>query len=101
MQYIVKWLIITIVSIPCPDYGKTDKFGRVINPNVSCLVMHVKLDTAYHSQVFLSRLVATEFYSELVQERDRQGVSIFAEELGISDVKLDSTTVISGPIEKN
>jgi len=85
--YTVKWCLYYTVQDPCPDAGKTDKFGRV--SSYGCLVYHCHTESKCDSSKFLKRKEAIQFYNEAKKESGSNPIF----KTGIQDVKIDSVWV--------
>ncbi len=85
-EYIITWVISTLVSMPCPDANKTDAYGVRINNYQSCAVYHFRLDNDTLSKKFTNRDLAIEFYNGA---KNRVTVSIS----GITSTRIDSVKI--------
>jgi len=66
MKYIVSWILITMVQIPCPDADKKDEFGRISMTNCSVNHCRIERDTLY--KYFSDGVLAREFYLKAKKE---------------------------------
>jgi len=65
-KYVIFWVLITTVRIPCPDANKTDEFGR--RSFYGCLVNHCRIQIDTLSKYFDQRMEAIEFYNMVLKE---------------------------------
>jgi len=87
MVYIVFWTLVVVKSIPCPDAGKADEFGRV-NNNISCSVNHLKFEQKEMSKYFHTKDSAIVFLGRVTEEENKSGILNFGDR--IENPKLDS-----------
>ncbi len=85
-KFIVTWVLLTTVQIPCPDANKTDEFGRT--SNLSCAVYHCKIVSTNKSKEFTDREKAFEFY-----KRASEGNKTMWFNSDIVNVKIDSVFI--------
>ena len=87
MRYIIFWTLITLVPTVCPDYGRKDDLGRVINPGISCAVMHFRTEKESLSKVFYNRDSASAFYKVVINESKKEQ---FFQQNSIELIRIDS-----------
>lgn len=79
--------MVTLVPTVCPDYGRKDDLGRVINPGISCAVMHFRTEKESLSKTFNNRDSANSFYKYVIEESKHE--DIFGAK-GVECVRIDS-----------
>ena len=94
-KYIVTWVLIKLIPIPCPDFAvKTDDFGRTQSLYISCSAYHAIIDSANMSKQFTNRSEAVLFYKKAITEN--KSILIMGRE-SIRNVKLDSVKIKNNP----
>ena len=90
MKYIIFWTLVYMVPDVCPDYGRKDELGRVINPGIMCAVAHMKQEKQSLSKVIYDRDSANSFYKMVVEESK---VKDFFGNNGVQSVRIDSLKI--------
>lgn len=90
MKYIVFWIIINVVPMPCPDANKIDEFGRESSGFSTCAVYHFKIERKSKTKEFFSRDSAFAFYN---RAKKLETKSFIAFDGNLEDVKIDSVKI--------
>jgi len=89
-KYIISWIIVSIVSAPCPDANKTNEFGVTLNSYMSCLVYHTKTLQQPMQKQFDTKNQALQFKDNITMYAKLQPINFLSPESQIIEIKLDS-----------
>lgn len=93
-KFIVTWMVVTIVPDSCPDAGKVDQFGRVVNRGYSCAVFHAKTVFNPQKKEFGNRDSAFAFYRDALKHQpDSNSIITMWSDNNLADVKIDSVKI--------